>query len=119
MFDKGMYQKGDDRLERAGALLAKGASLRQVSSATGMAKGTVAKLRKVLMLAAGINPRCPCGQLAGHRGWCSHRYANSPARQEVIARLHDKKSRADDRTGADGTTAEAGAVALSDLSLRL
>ena len=33
---------------------------------------------------------CGCGKPLRHRGWCSIRFARSPARQAVMARLHGR-----------------------------
>lgn len=59
--------------------------VRGVCRRTGLAKGTVQRHFP-------IDVRCPCGKLLiEHRGWCSHRYAQSPARQKVMTAIHDRQ----------------------------
>jgi len=86
---RGMYQNGG-RLERARAMLLTGYSMRQIRSQTGMASATITKLRHVLK-DEGIEPVCGCGQPTTHRGWCSVRFARSPARQSFMRRWHQTK----------------------------
>lgn len=42
----------------------------------------------------GVDPRCPCGRPSVHRGWCRYRFKLSPARQAVMAELHQRQRRA-------------------------
>ena len=69
---RGMRSKGG-RLEAATELLKEGRSVRDIYKATGMSKGTVAKLRKVLEEQNGGPFLCGCGEPAIHQGNCSYR----------------------------------------------
>jgi hypothetical protein len=57
-----------------------GMSIRFVSKQVGVSKQTVNSYFKLLRMKLGT-VLCPCGAVAGHRGWCSLRFAASPARQ--------------------------------------
>ena len=61
-----------------------GATARKVSKAAGVAKRTAVSYR------AETVPNCPCGQPAGHKGWCAYRVERSPERQKVIKKLTRK-----------------------------
>ena len=54
-------------------LLKEGRSVQDIYKATGMSKGTVAKLRKVLEEQNGGPFLCGCGEPAIHQGNCSYR----------------------------------------------
>jgi hypothetical protein len=62
-------------------LLLSGKSLREVERESGAAKRTIQLIRQRI---AHLIPPCPCGQFAGHRGWCSFRYQQSLLRQFVL-----------------------------------
>lgn len=64
------------------ALLIPGATIRSVSSLLGVSKITVLKWSKTIS-----RTPCPCGQKAGHRGWCRWRFLKSPDRQEVMLKM--------------------------------
>lgn len=38
-----------------------------------------------------IPESCLCGQMWGHRGWCSYRYAKSVRRQKFMKEWHQKR----------------------------
>jgi len=57
-----------------------GATIRSVATLSGHANDTVAGYAKTIIL-----PDCPCGEKAGHLGWCSWRYARSEKRQAYHA----------------------------------
>jgi hypothetical protein len=63
-------------------LLVPGATCRSVAKLTGYAKSTVFLLAGNLKL-----PPCPCGEKAGHRGWCKYRYELSPSRKQVMKNM--------------------------------
>jgi hypothetical protein len=67
------------------ARLLEGQSLRQIADALLISKDTVGRYMTIVKEQNGLI-FCPCGQPAGHRGWCSIRYARSSARQAFIAR---------------------------------
>jgi len=58
--------------------LSRGDSLRKSAAHAGITKTTVARIIALFDPPLGD---CPCGQSWGHRGWCRHRYLQSPARQ--------------------------------------
>lgn len=68
-----------------------GLSVRKTAAAVGCSKITVTRYRSVIRAANELYGEadmkmsdCACGQPAGHRGWCSHRYQQSDARQSFI-----------------------------------
>src|SRR2546427_789243 len=66
-----------DKLARLIAALSQGESYRAAARAAGGGPHTV-------MRYAHLVPGqrwCPCGQAAGHRGWCAYRFQQSAARQ--------------------------------------
>jgi transposase-like protein len=65
------------------ALLTPGLSLRQIERLTHHNKATISSYRDLL----GIQrPPCPCGQPAGHKGWCSWQFQRHPIRQATLAK---------------------------------
>jgi hypothetical protein len=66
-------------------MLFAGNSIREIRAATGVSKNTVRRYKDVLGV-RNIDIRCACGKQAGHRGWCSHRLAKSPARMAFLSR---------------------------------
>jgi len=64
-------------------LFSEGLSIAKVMSIEGVAKETARRYRTLLFNDSVI--LCPCGAKAGHRGWCSHRLASSPARQKFLS----------------------------------
>lgn len=59
-------------------------SARQVSKICNMSINTVCKLLK-----KDLSLKCICGiPLREHRGWCKHRFANSPKRQKAMSKLN-------------------------------
>lgn len=66
-------------------LLGAGKSLREVESMTGVSRKTVNDIRRSVFQNADV--LCGCGQEAGHKGWCSFRYAQSPERQAMMTRM--------------------------------
>lgn len=64
-----------DRKDLIVKLLLSGKSSRQIMEDTGHSNRVITAIRRTLTV-----PECPCGKPGGHRGWCSHRYANSPER---------------------------------------
>lgn len=62
-----------------------GMSIRKTAEFAGVCQNTAKKWLNKYRGAA----LCHCGRPSGHMGWCSHRLANSPARQAVIKRLHE------------------------------
>lgn len=62
-----------------------GDSLRQIARSLEVSTNTVRRY-KGLLGARLSDVRCPCGEPAFHRGWCAHRYAQSPARQLFMAK---------------------------------
>lgn len=71
------------------AMLEHGKSLREIAMATGTSKITVGKRRLWLIRNNNAVFTCQCGQMAGHRGWCSERFANSQRRKEFISKWHN------------------------------
>ena len=72
----------------------KGESIRKTSRETGVAKNTVKSIQRIVV-AEKINLGepillCKCGQPAGHKGWCSHRLAESPKRQKFLMKQWGK-----------------------------
>jgi len=67
-------------------LLAMGLSTREVVEVMGIARGTVLRYRKIA-IAAGSILKCRCGKLAGHKGWCPPKYAESEKRHKVMAAM--------------------------------
>ena len=59
--------------------LTPGMTVRLAARLAGCAKQTASSYRASLAAL----PECQCGQAAGHRGWCSFRFANSPKRQAL------------------------------------
>ncbi len=93
LFPRGMYAKAG-KLERVGKLLLKGYSNRRVSRETGVHRDTIGKFRRALKEVYGIEFICECGRRSNHRGWCSVRFAKSPARQALMKKLHGKQRKA-------------------------
>lgn len=60
-----------------------GLSLRAIARMVGISTNTV---RKYCPKQSERKQPCACGAPAGHRGWCTHRYAGSLARQAFHAR---------------------------------
>lgn len=69
----------------AAYLLGAGKSTREVESMIGISKKVVNDIRRSIFQNTDV--LCGCGQEAGHRGWCSFRYDQSPARQATMARM--------------------------------
>lgn len=71
---------------RAVTLYREGKSIREVRALLGLSMTAASKFRKLAL--ENFTVVCKCGLLAGHRGWCSWRYQNSPKRQEFMKRWH-------------------------------
>lgn len=84
-----MYSKGG-QLSKLRAAIMGGFTAREAARAVGCDKNTANRCQRLLR-AEGIVPICECGKPASHRGWCAARFARSPARQDVIRRLHDRQ----------------------------
>lgn len=65
------------------ALLA-GNSVRASARIAGVSKETAA------LYAEGRTVKCPCGQDASHRGWCSYRVSQSPRRQRTLQAMRNR-----------------------------
>ncbi len=67
-------------------------SIKGAARIVGCANNTAMAYREAVIASHedldGVPPKCPCGQNSGHRGWCSHRYSNSPRRQEFMRNWH-------------------------------
>ena len=74
----------EQNYDTAAQMLINGESLRRVSELSGLARGTIARIRK--LVAGRIKP-CGCGKPSGHRGWCSYLYQFSEKRQEVVKKF--------------------------------
>lgn len=74
----------EEKREQAISAFNEAKSVRQVAAEVGISKGTAQKIRAE----ENIEVLCPCGKDAKHQGWCAHRYAQSPERQAVIAKMH-------------------------------
>lgn len=83
----GMYDRGGI-LSRVEALLKTGISNRAVCRQLGLHRDTVGKYRRHLEAASGVI-LCACGLPSKHRGWCSHRFSQSVARQDFIKGWRD------------------------------
>lgn len=83
---RGIYGR-HGKAQKAFILLAQGRSSRAVTRETGVAKNTVKRIKDILEAISG-KISCPCGGPSGHRGWCSIRFKESPARQEAMRRFH-------------------------------
>lgn len=76
-----------------------GMGVREAARTVGCAKATARRYRKELAASGALDGvTCACGKKPGHRGWCSYRFARSPERQRVMARLHGNDVRARDST---------------------
>ncbi len=65
------------------ALLTPGLTLRKIEVLTHSNKATIATYARLL----GIQrPPCPCGQSAGHKGWCAWQFERSPIRRAALAK---------------------------------
>jgi hypothetical protein len=64
-------------------LYKQGFSLRLAAYEAGVAFNTVRRYFCVFRELHGL-VLCECGQISGHRGWCSHRFSKSLRRQEFI-----------------------------------
>jgi transposase-like protein len=86
--------RNSTELQIAILMLLKGNSIRESARMAGMSKDTVAKLFPRLLAELSRSGRgdiyCPCGRKSPHRGWCSYRFENSPARKAVMAKMHSK-----------------------------
>jgi transcriptional regulator with XRE-family HTH domain len=71
-------------------LLAAGMSLRQIAQEVGCAKNTVLRYAHMSV----VRRRCPCGQEAIHRGWCSWRLQFSYQRREWLRKHWGRSSHA-------------------------
>ncbi len=60
-------------------LAMQGFGIRAISRSLGISKNTVKKYYPA------VTGKCACGQSAGHKGWCKHRYEHSPARRAMQA----------------------------------
>jgi len=69
-----------EKLRPALKMLLAGFGLREIGRACGINKRTAGELRRRLE----VLPSCVCGQMIGHRGWCSWRYKRSPVRQNFM-----------------------------------
>lgn len=75
------------KAEALRAALLSGVGARAAARMAGVAHMTAAHYRRQWCIEA----TCPCGQVAGHQGWCAERFRNSPAQQAVLAKLHARK----------------------------
>lgn len=72
-----------ETVEAARQLLRAGISLRKVAATVHLSKVTILKIKKEMgQEVTGI--LCPCGDLAGHKGWCRIRVQESAARQKFL-----------------------------------
>jgi hypothetical protein len=75
--------------EQAKKLLINGVSIRKTSKEAGISQGTVLAVRKEIALE--LPNSCECGSPLGHKGWCSNRFNDSPARQKTMAKIHTSR----------------------------
>ncbi len=72
-------------VEKIRLMTCSGSTIRQIIKETGCSPNTVHRHQ----IAMGLKKiKCPCGDYITHRGWCTHRYLQSKARQQTIAILH-------------------------------
>lgn len=90
----GVIRDKQGRLSKLARAFAAGMSIREAARCVGCSKTTARKVFRIFSAASGKPFLCPCGQPNTHQGWCSHRYALSPVRQEVMAKLHTKQAQA-------------------------
>lgn len=62
-----------------------GVPIREAVRKLGISRKTVRKYYR--QFPSELQPRCRCGQVAGHQGWCSERVAGSPKRQDFLKRF--------------------------------
>ena len=77
-----------DRKRRliAEALAVPGTTARSIEKALGISNASIRRMMKQVE-----RPACPCGAPAGHCGWCSYRFEQSPARQKFIKEWHRQR----------------------------
>jgi hypothetical protein len=73
-----------ETVQKIGALVLEGRSLRHIEKTLGIAKRTVARYRLRVIDAALTVIKCRCGEPIGHKGWCSARFIESPKRQTFV-----------------------------------
>lgn len=83
----------DCRFEKTLYLIGEGETVRSIAKKAGISRGTAAKMKREFLEEAAspefnLPVLCQCGKQSDHRGWCSWRYAKSPARQATMKRLH-------------------------------
>lgn len=75
--------------------LRSGMSIRAAARYAGVARATAHKYSH------GVSARCPCGDDARHRGWCSYRVSRSPRRRAFLRLWHSGLYRLSDKEIAD------------------
>lgn len=65
-----------------------GMGIRAAADFAGVARGTARRYFREL----DPPPLCKCGKPATHQGWCSVRFAESPARQKLMRKLHRRRA---------------------------
>lgn len=86
----GQQIRKPDKYAEAERLFRAGYTTRQVESEVGICKTTANHYRKEAL--RNYDARCVCGRPAGHKGFCWHRYQNSPKRQEFMKQWHSQTS---------------------------
>ena len=72
------------KIDQVKTMFSDGFGIRSIMTEAGVARGTAARYRKLLLEDKGI-VLCACGRRIGHKGWCSVRVERSPLRQEFLA----------------------------------
>ena len=81
-----MNELSADKRRDVKRMLSAGMSLRQIAAEVGCVKNTVLRYARLYL----VHRRCPCGQDATHRGWCSWRLQFSYRRREWLKRQWGK-----------------------------
>lgn len=80
----GIRAKPIEKAKTIFRLYTQGVSVRNAAKETAMSTKTVVKIFGQLKRLGFDQLPCPCGQAAGHRGWCAHRVSKSPRRQDFL-----------------------------------
>lgn len=96
----------DSKVETLRQAFLSGESVRGAMHQAGVAKLTVEKFYREFRESGMQQPLCACGRESGHKGWCSHRYSKSEARQTFMEHWGKPKQNGNEMPLSDGIVGE-------------
>lgn len=96
----------DSKVETLRQAFLSGESVRGAMRQAGVAKLTVEKFYREFRESGMQQPLCACGRESGHKGWCSHRYSKSEARQTFMEHWGKPKQNGNEMPLSDGIVGE-------------